>query len=248
MFTKAQADTSGRWAAFHFTSHDNPHISTTALQEITQDMSSLSYRQEILAEDVEEVPGAMWTRQLLEATRVNVLPDMARVVIGVDPPGGATECGIVAAGKNSDGHFYIIADGTLKASPQQWAERVFQLIDRNRGDCVVGEANYGGDMVQATIMAAAQGRAIRYKPVQATRGKAVRAEPVVALFEQGKAHIVGELAHLEEELCTWVPGESKQSPNRLDAMVWAMTELMGAPVHPEIVVFDSMPLVGAIDL
>lgn len=228
MFKKAQKDKTGRWQTFQFTSLDNPYISQQALAEITQDMSNLSYRQEILAEDIEEVPGALWTRELLDKVRVVSYPIMARIVIGVDPPGGATECGIIVAGKGNDGQAYIIADYSLRASPDRWAETILTAWEYARADIVVGEANFGGDMVQNTIIQAAKARdiIIRYKNVTASRGKAVRAEPIVALYEQNRAHHVGQLPYLEEELCTWIPGETRQSPNRMDALVWALTELM----------------------
>ena len=237
MFNKALADTTGRWAAFHFTSKDNPYISTEALEDITQDMSSLAYRQEILAEDVDEIPGALWTRKLIDSTRVVIAPALNRIVVGVDPPGGATECGIVAAGIakiNNQVHGYIISDKSLMATPDVWADAVLGLYEQAKVDRVICEANYGGDMVRNVIIQAAKSRglSIAYKAVQATRGKAVRAEPVVAMFEQGRVHMVGDFPLLEEEMCGWIPGETKESPNRLDAMVWALTELMVAANKP----------------
>jgi len=244
--------TEPRWEVFHFTSLDNPYLSTEALGEIAQDMTNLAYRQEILAEDLEEAPGALWTRELLNKTRVIKPPSFVRVVIGVDPPGGATECGIVVAGLGADKQGYIISDRTLKASPDIWAGEVISAAGRYIADMVVGEANYGGDMVDNTIKQAAISRnvIVRYKHVQATRGKAVRAEPIVALFEQGRAHLIGQFPELEDELTMWIPGETKNSPNRLDAMVWAMTELFPAIPEPqeEKIIFDSMKLVGDIDL
>jgi len=246
MFKVASLDTSGRWEAFHFTSADNPYISEEALHEITGDMSSLSYRQEILAEDIDEVPGALWTRKLIAETRVLSYPDLARVVVGVDPPGGATECGIVIAGIGRNGQGYIIGDRSLKASPDTWASVVLDSYNTHMADRVVGEANYGGDMVENTIRQAAVARRqqVSYKSVHASRGKAVRAEPVVAMFEQGRVHIVGELPTLEEELCTWIPG-IRESPNRLDALVWAITELMlQEEVREHKIIFDSMKQMG----
>jgi len=245
MFKKAQEDTTGRWAAFHFRSHDNPYISQQALEDLTQDMSRLSYRQEILAEDIDEVAGALWTRELLAQSRVTQYPTLVRVVVGVDPPGGATECGIVTVGIGDNGQAYILEDRTLMASPNAWADATLTAYNHNRADTIVGEQNYGGDMVESTIMQAAKskgGQMVRYKMVHASRGKAVRAEPVVAGFEQGRIHLVGELPYLEEELCTWVPGETKQSPNRMDAMVWAVTELMLQPEEPkqEVIIYDAM--------
>ena len=225
MYQQALLDTTGRWAAFTWTSHDNPFISREGLAGITHDMTALAIRQEIMAEDVDEAPGALWTRELLERTRVTTHPDLSRVVIGVDPPGGATECGIVVAG-SANGHRYVLADLSLKASPETWAEVVLDAYEDFHADRIVGEANYGGDMVQSTILGAAMSRGITvaYKPVQATRGKAVRAEPCVAGYERGEIHHVGDFPALEDELTMWTQ-ERGWSPNRLDALVWALTEL-----------------------
>ena len=252
MFKRAQADTSGRWQAFHFTSQDNPYISQKALQDIIQDMSRLSYRQEILAEDIEEAPGALWTRELISRSRVTQYPALVRVVVGVDPPGGKTECGIVTAGLGADGHGYILEDRSLHGSPDTWADAVLTAYNRNQADRITGEANFGGDMVEATIRQAAKsrGQMVSYKNVHASRGKAVRAEPVVAGFEQGRIHLVGEFPYLEEELCTWIPGETRESPNRLDALVWAITELMLGEVElaEGIIIYDSMATVRELEL
>jgi hypothetical protein len=253
MFAKAEQEVEtaakegriSRWATFHFSSHDNPHLSREALEEITIDMSSLSFQQEILAQDIDEVPGALWTRELVFNTRVLQHPPLARVVVGVDPPGGATECGIVAVGKGTDGQLYILSDRSLKASPDTWAGVAIDAYNAHSADRIVGEANYGGDMVENTIAQAAASRklTVAYKNVHASRGKAVRAEPIVAIYEQGRAHHVGEFPHLEEEMCTWIPGESRYSPNRVDALVWAMTELTATEQQERIVTFDAMQLV-----
>ena len=228
MFKKAEEDKTGRWKAFHFTSFDNPYISHDALKEITQDMTQLAYQQEILAEDVDEVPGALWTRDLINETRVIEHPDLVRIVVGVDPTGSQqNECGIVVAGLGSDGNGYVIDDRSLLGSPGEWADEVVNAYTQNKADIIVGESNYGGDMVEATIKQAsiAENQIYRYKNVHATRGKAVRAEPIVAAYEHGRIHHVGEFPHLEEEMVLWLPGSSHYSPNRIDALVWAMTEL-----------------------
>lgn len=227
MFKAAQEDTSGRWAAFHFTSYDNPYISEEALRDITFDMTALAIRQEIGAEDIDEAPGALWTRSLLDSTRVRQYPPLQRVVVGVDPPGGATEAGIVVAGLGPDQHIYIIADYSGMMTPDQWGGKAVAAFNEHQAGHILGEVNYGGDMVESTVRAAARSRGlpVRYRAVQATRGKAVRAEPIVAMFEQGRAHIVGSLPQLEDELCMWIPGIGGPSPNRLDAMVWAGTAL-----------------------
>lgn len=226
LFKKAENDVYGEWAAFHFTSHDNPYISKDALSRIARDMTIEGYKREILAEDTDEVMGALWTRKLIEETRVLKAPEsMDRIIVGVDPPGGATECGIVVAG-SKDGHMYIFGDDSLHGTPETWANAVYKLTERSDADLIVGERNYGGDMVKSVLRPFLNKTKARYKDVNATRGKAIRAEPIVAAFERGEAHIVGSLPKLEDEMCTWVPGSSRaHSPNRLDAMVWACTEL-----------------------
>jgi len=241
MFKKAEADTSGRWEAFHFTSFDNPHISKVALNEITEDMTNLAYRQEILAEDIDEVPGALWSRKLISDLRVVAYPDLVRIVVGVDPTGSQhNETGIVVAGKDAAGHGYVLDDKSLLGTPGEWGDAVITAFNRNGADMVVAETNFGGDMVESTIMGItdATDQVCRYKNVRASRGKAVRAEPIVARYEKGIIHHVGEFPTLEDEMVSWVPGVSKYSPNRVDALVWAFTELF----LEQPVVLDESPL------
>ena len=226
LFKAATADTSGRWETFTFTSHDNPYLSRVALEEITKDMTTLGYRMEIMAEDFEDDPRALWNRDNIKEHRVTSHPPLVRVVVGVDPPGGIVECGIVAGGIDERGHGYVLEDPSLKAKPAQWGAAVVTAYNKNRADRVVGEKNYGGDMVENTIRSVEGGNIVSYKDVNATRGKAVRAEPISAFYERGMIHHVGEFIELEDELCTWIPGVSKWSPNRLDALVWVFTELM----------------------
>lgn len=229
MFKRAQRDETGRWEAFHFTSHENPYISAEALAEITFDMTMLAIEQEILALDKDEAPGALWTRALLEKTRVSEIPTMlVRVGVGVDPPGGVVECGIIVAGLGANGHGYLFDDRSLQGSPQQWAGEVVAAYNDHDADRVLAEANFGGDMVESTIRAVEGGDMVSFKAVHASRGKAIRAEPVAALYQRGKIHHVGSFPHLEDELCMWMPGSSR-SPNRLDAAVWVLTELMLGP-------------------
>jgi phage terminase large subunit-like protein len=185
-------------------------------------------RQEVFGEMIEDVEGALWTREKIESTRVRPtkkkpLPDFIRVAVGVDPPGSiGTECGIVAAGLDAAGEVYVTLDYSAKGLPPEWAARVASCFSEARADRVVAETNYGGDMVKATIQVVSP--TIPVRKVTATRGKAVRAEPVAAYWEQGRGHIVGSLPELEDELCNWTPG-SPDSPNRLDALVWAVTYL-----------------------
>ncbi|HUT21375.1 MAG TPA: ATP-binding protein, partial [Anaerolineae bacterium] len=186
-------------------------------------------RQEIEGEILTDTPGALWTYGLIDSTRVGQAPPggWRRLVIGVDPAmtakEGSDETGIIVAGIGSDDHGYVIADASMKASPDTWASMAVGLYHRHRGDLIIGEVNNGGDMVETTIRT--QDRYVSYKGVHATRGKYVRAEPVSALYEQGRVHHIGALPELEDQMCTYVPGD-KESPDRMDALVWALTELM----------------------
>lgn len=174
-----------------------------------------------------ERPGALWTLAVLDEHRVREAPEtMTRVVTGVDPPGGRTECGIVSAGVatlHGVRHFYVLADRSIAAAPDQWARTVKQAHEAVEGDLVVAEKNFGGDMVLSTLKAVDPDLPV--KLVTASRGKAVRAEPVAQLSIEGRLHIVGFLPELEAELTDWVPGDP-DSPNRLDGMTWSCTELM----------------------
>ena len=223
LFKKAAADTTGRWEAFHFTSMDNPYISREALEDITQDMSSLAYRMEILAEDVDEAPGALWTRENIEKARVHKTPDLDRIVIGVDPSAtsGGDEAGIITAARSRE-DYYTMSDDSVQGSPQVWATAAVTAYHRVHADMIVAEKNNGGEMVEAVIKQVDP--SVRVKLVWASRGKATRAEPISALSEQGRDHHLGSFPLLEDELCLWIPGDT--SPNRLDAKVWAYTELM----------------------
>ena len=187
-------------------------------------------RQELHGEILDEADDSLWKRSLIDKTRVEKAPELTRIVVGVDPPGGATECGIVIAGRDRRGEFYVLSDRSLRGSPNTWAGAVIAAYISHQADRVVGETNYGGDMVEETIRNAAKAAHVNigYRNVSATRGKAVRAEPIVGLYEQGRVHHVGTFTALEAEMCLWVPNETTESPNRMDAMVWALTELSGS--------------------
>lgn len=223
LYAKAAADTSGRWATFHFTSRDNPHISQQAVAELAADMTQASIRQEIDAEDVDDVAGALWTRALLEQTRVAAVPELRRVVVAVDPSGSKNgdACGIVVCGKGVDGHAYVVDDATIAGSPATWAHQAVAAYHRHKADRMVAESNFGGEMVATTIGTIDGAPTVQL--VTASRGKIVRAEPIAAHFEHGKAHLCGTFGALEDELTSY--DGSGASPNRLDALVWAVTEL-----------------------
>jgi phage terminase large subunit-like protein len=156
------------------------------------------------------------------------VPDgLTRVVIGVDPAGGGgDEHGIIVAGKDASGTAYVLADGTEPgtASPNTWAQAVANLYRRHEADRVVAEINFGGDMVESTLRTAAPDLPVSI--VRASRGKAVRAEPVAALYETGKVKHAGTFDALESQMTTWDPQNDKGSPDRVDALVWALTDLM----------------------
>jgi phage terminase large subunit-like protein len=192
-------------------------------------------RQEIDGELITDVEGALWTRDLIERCRVlRQAQDerfYKRIVIGVDPPAskGGDACGIVAVGLGADGRAYVLADHSVKGrSPEGWARAVAAAALAWNADRVVAEANQGGDMVESTLRAADVGMPV--KKVHASRGKVARAEPVAALYEAGRAHHVGAFPELEDELCGMISGGAYEgpgrSPDRADALVWAMTELM----------------------
>ena len=186
-------------------------------------------RQELDGELLEDVVGAMWSRDLLDACRVVAAPQLTRVVVAVDPSGGGEdEAGIVVCGLGSDGRGYVLADLSGRMGSTEWARVAVRAYHANSADRIVAEGNFGGDMVEATLRSVDP--SVSFKKVIASRGKLVRAEPVAALFEQRRCHIVGSLAQLEDELCSFTAGFDAKSagfsPGRLDAMVWGFTELM----------------------
>lgn len=189
-------------------------------------------RQELNAEILDDLPGALWTRADLDKCRVRSAPEMSRIVVSVDPSGarGSSDegdsIGIIVAGKGVDGRAYVFADRSCKLSPAGWGRRAVEAFHEFKGDRVVAERNFGGAMVEHVIRTTDKN--VSYKEVTASRGKVARAEPVAALYEQGKVSHVGALPELEDQLCLMAPegfgGEG--SPDRADALVWAISELM----------------------
>lgn len=189
-------------------------------------------RQELYAEILDDLPGALWSRNNFDQHRVAEALEMRRIVVAVDPSGtgGSSDdgdsIGIVVAGLGIDGRAYVMADRTCKLSPDGWGKRAVQAYREFRADRIVAERNFGGAMVEHVIRTV--DRRVSYKEVTASRGKVARAEPVAALYEQGRVSHVGGLPELEDQLCLIGPegfaGEG--SPDRADAMVWGLTELM----------------------
>lgn len=189
-------------------------------------------RQELYAELLDEAEGALWTRAMLEDARYRGnLPEMKRIVVAIDPATTAKEesdeTGIVAAGLGRDGLGYVLRDVSGRYSPAGWAGKAIKLYRDLGADRIVAEGNQGGEMVRHTIQT--EWAAAPVTIVHASRGKAARAEPVAALYEQKKIRHVGDLSDLEDQLVTWEPLSGLPSPDRLDAMVWALTELMLDP-------------------
>lgn len=179
---------------------------------------------------LDELEGALWTWNMIEDARKKLadVPDLERVVVGVDPAvtdsSTSDETGICVAGRGIDGRYYVLGDHSLRASPLVWAQEVSKAYRRYDADRIVGEVNNGGDLVEITLRQV--DRQLPYTPVRASRGKIIRAEPVAALYEQGLVSHVGTFADMETEMMTFTGTSNEASPNRLDAIVWALTELM----------------------
>ena len=199
-------------------------------------------RQELDGEVLADNPGAMWKRESIDAARVREAPSLRRVVVGVDPAvtsnASSDETGIVVAGIGHDGRFYVLADYSGRYSPDQWASRVVEAYRTHKADRIVAERNQGGDLVERTLRTVDRNAAIT--TVHAMRGKALRAEPIAALYEQARVSHVGALSMLEDQMIAWDPASDARSPDRVDALVYALTELSGsnrateAPPRPTI--------------
>ncbi len=189
-------------------------------------------RQELYAEMLDDVEGAMWTSELIERHRVRLLPEMQRVVVSVDPSGAkdakskSDEIGIIVAGLGVDGRGYVLQDFTITGGPSVWARRTIHAYHLWKAARVVAERNFGGALVEAVIRA--EDPDVSYKTVWASKGKVARAEPIAALYEQGRVSHVGVHADLEQQLVAFTPSGylGGGSPDRADALVWALTELM----------------------
>ena len=212
------------WRSWSFKTVDNPFIDPAEIAAARAILPSRVFRQEYEADFMEDAPGALWKRAWIDAGRVLQAPELRRIVVGVDPTASSTgdACGIVAVGEAGE-HLYPLEDATLQGSPEAWARAVVTLYHKLKADAIIAEANQGGEMVTAVLAQVERNLPVRL--VHATRGKAVRAEPVSAMYEQARVHHVGNLVELENELCQWEPTGSA-SPNRLDALVWACTELL----------------------
>lgn len=236
---------------------DNPH-----LNQSFKDMMLARYegtrlgKQELYGQLLTDVQGALWTAQQIEASRVSedMVPDLAIVATAVDPAAtsgpNADDTGIIVVGLGVNGEGYVLDDRTCHLDPDGWGQRVVRTLKKHRGDYVIGEVNNGGEMVEFVVRSA--DARVPFVPVRASRGKATRAQPVSVLYgdptgkrRPPKVHHVGVFPELEDQMTTWVPGDD-DSPDRVDALVWGLTELMLAPDDVEDVFEDYQPVrIGA---
>lgn len=197
-------------------------------------------RQELLAEILEDLPGALWTLAMIERSRVAGIPQMWRVVVAIDPAVTATEgsdeTGIVVVGVGPGPQLYVLEDSSRRATPGEWAREAVRLLVKWKADRIVAEVNNGGDLVEANLRGVSP--MLPYRAVRASRGKATRAEPVAAMYEQNRVHHVGRFPELEQQMCNFVPGQQERSPDRMDALVWAVYDLVLQPAESGIVVID----------
>ena len=187
-------------------------------------------RQELHGEILDDVEGALFNLDQISANRVTFPGvDVRRRVVAIDPAVTATEhsdeTGIIVASVTTDGHYYVEGDHSLRGSPDEWAKRAVRAVAHYDADAIIVETNNGGDMLAATIRTVDPD--VKIEEVRASRGKAIRAEPIAALYEQGRVHHVGTHDVLETQMITWTPLD-KTSPDRLDALVWALTSLTSA--------------------
>jgi len=210
----------------------NPDGNAENLPEgyIDETLSGLSRKQRqrfLEGRWMDETEGALWKHSMIDAHRVIKVPQLIRIVVGVDPAvssqNASDETGIITAGKSSDDNYYVLSDASLRGTPLEWAQAVCTEYKKHRADRVVAEVNNGGDLIVANLRRVAP--EIACKSVHAARGKLVRAEPVAALYEQGRVHHAGSFPELEEQMCSYAPAAAKSSPDRMDALVWALTEL-----------------------
>jgi phage terminase large subunit-like protein len=214
----------------HTTYLDNKiNLSDSFVQaaEKTKKENPARYEHLFLGTWLDDADGMLWNRQIIAKTRISEAPNLSRIIVAIDPAVTANmnsdETGLIVVGKDSEGFGYVLEDLSGKYSPNHWAKVANDAAFRWNADCIVAEKNQGGDMVEAVLKS--QGTNHRIKLVTATKGKYVRAEPVYSLYEQGQIYHVGNFPLLESQMVTFDPDKGK-SPDRVDALVWGLTELM----------------------
>ncbi|WP_418152634.1 DNA-packaging protein [Litorimonas sp. RW-G-Af-16] len=215
------------------TSDNARHLAASFLEAMAQTYGGTRLgRQELDGDLIEDHPGALWTRHVIDAARIAAAPELSRIIVSIDPPTTsgpkADRCGLVVAGRVGEGRdakAYILQDGSEQGlSPEGWARRAIALFHTWEADCLLAETNQGGDMIR-TILAQIDPN-IPLRTVHASRGKITRAEPVAALYEQGRVRHVGQFSELEDELAMMGSPVMRGSPDRVDALVWAVSHLL----------------------
>jgi phage terminase large subunit-like protein len=214
----------------HTTYLDNKeNLSDSFIQaaEKTKRENRSRYEHLFLGTWLDDAEGMLWNRAIIGKARINEAPNLTRIIVAIDPAVTANmqsdETGLIVVGKDKEGFGYVLEDLSGKYSPNHWAKVATDAALRWNADCIVAEKNQGGDMVEAVLKS--QGSNFRIKLVTATKGKYVRAEPVYSLYEQGQIYHVGSFPILESQMVTFDPDKGK-SPDRVDALVWGLTELM----------------------
>jgi len=216
---------------FKVTAYQAVEAGILSAEEVEKARKDLPARQFKMLYDAEftEIEGALWTWDLIEQSRVNSCPDLVRIAVAIDPAVTSTkesdETGIIVGGEDKDGAFYIIEDLSGIYTPQVWATKALIAYERWKADRIVAEVNNGGDLVETVLRNI--DKSVSYQKVNASRGKVRRAEPVEALYEQQRVHHVGSFPKLEDQMTTYTGDVRDQSPDRMDALVWLVTYLMG---------------------
>jgi predicted phage terminase large subunit-like protein len=209
--------------------HNKQNLSQSFIEQAKRTRQENLHRYEhlFLGKWLDDAEGMLWNRPIIERSRMPTAPELQRIVVAIDPAATANmesdETGIIVCGKDKAGYGYVLEDLSGKYSPSQWGSIAVKARERWNADCIVAEKNQGGDMVESVIRSA--GEKQRIKLVTATKGKYIRAEPVYSLYEQGKIFHIGQFPLLESQMITFDPDKGK-SPDRVDALVWAFTELM----------------------
>ena len=207
------------------------NLSSDYIEDVLGSLSERQRQRFLLGEFLDDNPYALWKHTNIDRYRISTAKGLnfTRVVVGVDPAvTSATNSdytGIVVVGMRDNGDYCVLGDYSVCASPHIWATAVINAYKEHKADRVIGEVNQGGDLIESTLRTI--DKTVSYRGVHATRGKAIRAEPIAALYEQGKVHHIGNLPELEDQMCEWIPNDKTQkSPDRMDALVWAITDLM----------------------
>ena len=212
------------------------NLAPSALQEMRDKYEGTNLgRQELYAEVLDDIEGALWSYSTIENSRIDnkYLPEFNRVVVAIDPAVTSSEdsdeTGIVVVARSQENKYYVLEDASLKASPDGWARKAVQLFNQHNADRIIAEVNNGGDLVERVIRTIDMN--VPYSKVHASRGKLVRAEPISALYEQGRVYHAGTFKELEDQMVSFTPN-SRKSPDRMDALVWALTELSSSTGQP----------------